>query len=126
MCLQKGGVQIPSSLGCHMFPVSSHDAGLCWASTEQQCQIQPSWLKWMTLQLPCFTFFKEGAPRTIQESLYSHLVMTAMNLSVSTHVHCSFSFIRVAHTVYSSYGASHSEHLEFKDKLTVSSLYVSI
>lgn len=93
---------------------------------QQHCQIQPSWLKWMPLQLPCFTFFKEGAPKTIQECLCSHLDMIAMNLSVSIHVHCPFSLIRVAHTVYRSYRASHSEHLEFKDKLTASSLYVSI
>lgn len=93
---------------------------------QQQCQIQPSWLTWMPLQLPGFTFLKEGAPRTVEESLYSHLVMRAMNLSAPIHVPCSFSLIRVVHAVYSSYGASQSEHLEFKDKLTVSSLYVSI
>lgn len=72
-----------------MFPASRHDAGIilgqnraAGGKAQLQCQIQPSWLKWMPLQLPCFTFCK-GAARTIQECLHSHLVMIAINLSVS-------------------------------------------
>lgn len=85
---------------------------------QQQCQTQLRRLKLMPLHLHRFTFPKEDALTSTWEGLYSHLRWISLCLCVCIciymyvcicvrlyiYMHCPFSIVKVAYTVYSSYG----------------------